>query len=261
MSAGDSFEKFIQKVTREAGAAVLERFGKEKVHYVKSGYLWDVVTKADLLSQKIITSRIRKKYPDHGIISEEQGPIKEDAEYIWVIDPIDGTLNFSRGVPLFGVMVCLVHKGRVILSAVHLPATDEFFFARAGGGAYCNGKRIRCTSTKLLTRSFGASSSSLRLRTKKFMTNLLGSADEEHMMLAAFGSIAVNSCYVAAGRRDWFVQASGKIWDFAPAYLMLKESGCNVTDMKGKPWQFGTLEMVAANPRLHKELLKLTRGI
>src|ERR1700690_2607989 len=99
-----STDAFIKKIAREAGAAVLKRFGKDGVHYMKSANRFDVVTKADLLSDRMIVSAIKKHYPEHGIISEESGNVNEGAEYVWVVDPIDGTLNFSSGVPLFGVM-------------------------------------------------------------------------------------------------------------------------------------------------------------
>lgn len=254
-------DTFIQKIAKEAGNAVLKRFGKDGVHYAKSAHAWDVVTKADLLSEKILISRIKKAYPEHGIIAEESGSVREGAEYVWVIDPIDGTMNFSRGVPLFGVMVCLVRDGDVVLSAINLPATKEFFFARAGGGAYCNGKRIQCSQRKELDQSIGSIASTVRSRTAALLRKLLQAGKEEYVHLSMFGSMASNVCYTACGRRDWAVPLAGSIWDFAPAYLILKESGCKVTDTKGNPWKFGMLEMVAANPRLHKRLLKLTKDI
>ncbi|RJR14412.1 inositol monophosphatase [Candidatus Parcubacteria bacterium] len=255
-------DSFIQKVAREAGDAVLKRFGKDGVHYTKSKRIWDVVTKADLLSEKLIVSRIRKAFPEHSIISEESGNINEGSEYVWVIDPIDGTYNFSSGTPLFGVMVCLVYKSEVILSVINIPATRELFFAKAGKGAYLNGKRIRSSSRSDIKATFGSGSTSLSRRSKRFVKNLLVvNGDDGNMLYGSFGSMANNACYVAAGRRDWMVAVHGSIWDFAPAYLMLKEAGCRVTDTKGSPWKFGTLEMVAANPKLHKELLKLTKNI
>ena len=256
-----SAEKLIQRVTREAGDAVLKRFGKDGVHYMKSKNIWDVVTKADLLSEKIIISAIRKAYPEHGIIAEESGVTNKGAEYVWVIDPIDGTLNYSRGVPLFGVMVCLLHRNEIILSAINLPAEKQLFFAKKGKGTYLNGKRVRCSDRKSLDQSFGAGSARLDGRPAVFIENLLRSARKQKIQYASFFSMAVNACYVASGRRDWMVPLAGAVWDFAPAYLILKESGCKVTDTKGKPWKFGMLEMVAANPRLHKKILKLTKGV
>lgn len=255
-------DSFIQKVAKEAGDAVLKRFGKDGVHYIKSKRIWDVVTKADLLSEKIIVSRIQEKFPEHGIISEESGSKNEGSEYVWVIDPIDGTYNFSSGTPLFGVMICLVHKGDVILSVINIPATRELFFAKAGKGAYMNGKRIKCSSRMDIKSTFGSGSTSLSLRSKRFVKNLLAvNASDSNMLYGSFGSMANNSCYVAAGRRDWMVAVHGSIWDFAPAYLVLKEAGCKVTDTKGNPWKFGTLEMIAANPKIHTQLLKLTKNI
>src|SRR3990167_7584472 len=252
-------DKFIQRIAREAGVVVLKRFRKDGVHYTKSHERWDVVTKADLLSEKIIMTAIQKKYPSHGIISEESGRINEKAEYVWIIDPIDGTLNYSSGVPMFGVMVCLVHKGKVILSAINLPATGEFFFAKAGKGAYLNGKRIYCSKGRNLKSSFGMHGTTLAPRTIQFLRNVVKYAKGNHILLGSFASPA-NACYVASGQRDWIVSLSGQVWDFAPEYLIVKEAGCKVTDTKGKPWKLGQLEMVAANPTLHKELLKLTKG-
>src|SRR3989344_3431493 len=131
-----SADKFIQDIAKKAGDAVLKRFGNSGVHRMKSDRVWDVVTEVDLLAYKIITSAIKKAYPDHGIISEESGGINNHAEYIWIIDPIDGTLNFSRNVPMFGVMICLARRDKIILSAINLPCSKEIFFAKAGKGAY-----------------------------------------------------------------------------------------------------------------------------
>lgn len=255
-------DPFIQKLAKETGSLVLKRFGKDGVHYTKSVHRADAVTKADLAADAFITSRIKKKYPKHGIISEESGSYNADAEYVWVIDPIDGTLNFSLGVPMFGVMVCLIRRKKVVLSAVYLPVRKELFFAKRDKGAFLNGKRIHCSRTADFGHSFGVGSMSLHTKFANFMRNFIGVAKRKHnMMYGAFGSMADNACYVACGKRDWMVSMSGQNHDFAPISLILEEAGCKVSDAKGRPWAFGSLEMVAANPRLHKELLKLTKSI
>ena len=117
-------EKFIQKIAREAGEAVMKRFGKDGVHYMKSKRAWDSVTKADLLSERIIMAGIRKHYPDHGIISEESGITKGTSDYAWIIDPIDGTMYFADGIPLFAVLIALSHKKKIILGAKYLFIND-----------------------------------------------------------------------------------------------------------------------------------------
>ena len=254
-------DKFIQKIAKAAGKAVLKRFGKDGVAYSKSEYAYDVVTNADLLSEKIMISAIRKAYPKHGILSEESGEINKGADYRWIIDPIDGTMNFAASVPLFGIMVCLTHKDKVILSAIYLPITDELFFAKAGKGAYRNGKRIHCSNMKSLDRSSGCGFAGSRKRTRQFVNRLLDVVQGEHLFLNSFGCISVNSCYVACGRKDWAVSLYGETHDFAPTYLILKESGCIVTNCKGEPWGIEDHETVAANPVMHKKLLKLTRNI
>lgn len=254
-------ETFIKQIAEEAGKAVMGLFGTVGVDYMKSDRVWDSVTKADLLSEHIIVSAIRKKYPEHGIVAEESGVMNEGAEFLWVIDPIDGTQNFATRIPMFGVMLCLIHRGEVVLSVVNMPATSELFFARAGKGAYLNGKRIHCSQKKTLDNSSGSSSSTLDGNSGKFMRNLLKAAEKERIQLRSLGSFSVNACYTACGRKDWYVPLAGKVWDFAPVSLLLKEAGCKVTDTKGKPWKIGTLEMVAANPTLHKELLKLTKNV
>lgn len=254
-------DKFIQKVAVEAGRVVYKRFGKDKAEYMKSDNAWDLVTKADLMSEKIIVSQIKKKYPEHGILAEESGAVNHKAEYVWHIDPIDGTMNFSLGVPLFGVMIALARNKQVILSAIYLPMTKELFFAKEGKGAFLNGKRVHCTTKKNLERSLGVGQLKTSGRPAKFIRNILDYVKGHRLVLNSFGCMSVNVCYVACGRRDWSVALDGAVHDFAPPYLLLKESGCKVTDTKGKPWKLGTGGFVAANPSLHKQLLKLTKDV
>lgn len=254
-------DTFIQSIAKEAGDAVLELFGKEGVQYMKSERLSDSVTKADFVSENIIVSAIKKKYPEHSIVAEEGGEENGETEYLWAIDPIDGTQNFATHIPLFGVMICLIHRGEVILSVIYMPATHELFFAQAGKGAYLNGERIHCSEKKTLNNTSGSSSSTLGGKAITFMRNILDVTEKDRIQLRSIGAFSVNACYTACGRRDWYVPLAGSVWDFAPVSLLLKESGCEVTDAKGNPWKIGDLEMVAANPTLHKELLKLTANV
>lgn len=254
-------ERFIQHITKRAGLAVLKRFGKDGVHYTKSEHRGDAVTKADLLSDKIITSAIKKHYPKHGIISEESGTLRADAEYIWIIDPIDGTFNFATGVPLFGVMVALAQKGRIILSAIHLPTAGELYFAKRGKGAFLNGKRIRCSQIRDWSSTAGIGPTWLRPRATKFMQRLLKEAAGKRMLFSGLGSIAIDGAYIAAGKRDWFAGMNGQLHDFAAPSLLMKEAGCKVTNTRGEAWTIEDREIVAANPALHKQLLKLTKGV
>ena len=251
-------EPFIKKLAREAGRAVLGRFGKDGHAHIKTKSPWDGVTAADLLAEKLIIEAIKKRYPKHGIIAEESGSEHAEAEYIWIIDPIDGTLNFATGVPLFSVMIALAKKREVIMSAIYMPMTDDLYFAKKGKGAYLNGARIHCSSRREFKNSLGCGFSSIRMRTAPFIKNVFQAIGKEHVVFNSFGAISINACYVACGRRDWLLAPHGMLHDFAPTYLMLKEAGCAVTDVDGKPWKFGAQGIVAANPTLHKGLLRFS---
>ncbi|MDO8523924.1 MAG: inositol monophosphatase family protein, partial [bacterium] len=253
-------ETFIKKTAVEAGKLVWKRFGKDKVSYMKSGAAWNSVTKADLMAERMIVKNIRKHFPSHGIIAEESGVKKTNTEYVWTIDPIDGTTNFSLGIPFFGVMLALMHKKQVILSAIYLPATEELFFAKKGKGAFLNGKKIRCSKTKTLGRSHGITTPFLSPKDVRFLKKIFNILKSDRFFLHAFGS-KVGFCYVACGRADWKVSVAGALHDFTAPYLLLKEAGCTITTLKGKPWTLNDREMLAANPHLHKELVKLTKKI
>ncbi len=252
-------DRFIQKIAQQAGEAVLKRFGKDGVHHMKSKRAWDSVTKADLLSERIIISGIRKEYPDDGIISEESGTMKGASDYTWIIDPIDGTMYFADGIPLYVVLIARAYKKEVVLGAVYLPTTKEMFFAQAGKGAYRNGKRIHCSNKKNWQTAIGCAPAILNDRTIAFYQRFLKQAKGKNFVIDKLGG--ANEPYVALGRRDWCVSVGARLWDYAPGYIILKEAGCVVTDMTGKPWGMDDRELIAANPYLHKKLLKLTKGI
>ena len=127
----DKAEKFIQQITKKAGDLTKKYYGKIGVAYTKQNK-GDVVTKADLLSNNLIVNAIKKNYPTHGIISEELKAENANAEYVWVIDPLDGTRNYSTKTPMYGVIVALAHKKKVIMGAINIPILDEMYFAREG---------------------------------------------------------------------------------------------------------------------------------
>ena len=139
--------QFIEDIVREAGERILPLFGKERAQYQKSESRSDVVTKADLLAEEILISRIEEKFPEHGIISEERGRIRAESEHVWIMDPIDGTINFATNVPLWGVMLAFTHNKKVQQSAIFMPVMNEFVYAQRGGGAFLNGERISCSTT------------------------------------------------------------------------------------------------------------------
>ncbi len=256
----EDVEQFIQDVAREAGELILPMFGTEKAQYHKSDSRSDAVTKADIIAEEMMIERIQKKYPDHGIISEERGRINADVEYVWIMDPIDGTLNFASNVPLWGVMLALARNKKVMFSVVYLPVMKEMVFAKRGGGTFLNGTRIQCSTTSDFDNSIGCISSRSGMALD-FNRALFDFTEGKNTLFSAFGSIAASARYIAAGERDWNVSFHGGTHDYAPTSLILEESGCMVTGTDGTPWTTESQGLIAANPQLYPTLWSIVQKI
>jgi myo-inositol-1(or 4)-monophosphatase len=252
--------KDMKSIVLNAGKEVFKLYGKAKIQYTKK-HEADIVTQADLLSHKIISSFIRKKYSSHGIISEEDKDYKRSAEYVWIVDPLDGTRNFKSGLPYFAIMVAIMKNNKVITSAIYLPFFKELYFAQEGKGAYLNNKKIICSSQTEIRHSIGVLDVCfINLINKEKVKKLTLAEETTNYWITNLSCIGAHSMIVADGRRDWFCQPkAGGLWDFAPAYMILKESGCIVTNMDGKPWSINDGDMIAANPQLHKKIMEIIK--
>lgn len=252
-------EQFLRDITQRAGELAFQHFGRAAVRFTKANPA-DVVTDADLAINKLLGDEIVRAYPTHGIISEEQPELKPDAEYVWIVDPLDGTRNFATRTPLFGVIVALAHRGELELAAIAIPTEHQMYFAKRGGGAFCNGKAIRCSATTAWAYSYGCCGSSQRADKVEPLVRLIRSAADEPFWLSMFGSVAAIAAYVADGRRDWFASFGGAVWDYAGPALLMREAGCIVTNLRGEPWTLADRQMMAAPPALHGELIRRIRG-
>ena len=253
-----TMDAFIQDIVREAGTKIRPMFGVEKAHHHKSESRSDVVTRADLFSEKVMVDRIKKAYPDHGIISEEMGHFNSDADYVWILDPIDGTLNFSTNVPLFGILAALSYKGNSMLAAVYLPITGEMLFAKKGKGARLNGKKIHCSKTTETAKALGCPPGKGNIG-HEFLRQLCAETDGTFAGMSMFGCIAANCRFISAGDRDWIVSFAGALHDYAGTSLIMQEAGCVVTGVDGKTWHSKSIGIVAANPILHKKIMRIVR--
>lgn len=257
MSATD---KFIQSLARRAGKVLMARFGKAHTIRAKE-YPADVVTEADLAAEKLVIAAIKKNFPGHGIVSEESGNHNGTKEYMWYIDPLDGTFNFSRGTPIFCTMIGLARRGRPVLSAIFDPNLNRFYFAKRGKGAFLNGARIHCSAQKNWAYSYGLGPTHLRQPlTLAFFARLVKEARHTPFWLSAFGSLGISVGYLACGVRDWYATGSCNPWEAPTAALLLQEAGCTVTTRVGTPWNIRDRSLVAANKYLHPHLLRLVRG-
>ncbi|MDE1940699.1 MAG: inositol monophosphatase [Patescibacteria group bacterium] len=251
--------EFLEKIAREAGAITLKHFKRAKVEYTK-GHDLNVVTKADLESNEYLVSEIRKKFPDDGFISEEKGEDNSEAERIWIIDPLDGTLNFSKGIPMYSVMIARARKGIVELAAIYDPVHDDLYMAEKGKGAYLNGERAHCSEATELHASVGGFNVSYRQRNVEVLKKLLAASPQEKIYSVAYYAIGTIAAHVSAGKRDWMLSYGAQVWDYAAPSLLLAESGCKVTTDDGQEWTLKDKVMLAANPKLHAKLLKALKA-
>lgn len=249
---------FMIETARDAGKVILEYFGHARQVRTKSDK-GDVVTQADLDADRLIISRIREAFPEDGILTEESGALSlPEGARVWIVDPLDGTRNFSRGVPFFCVSIGVIRDGRPIAGVIHDPVHDETFHAVEGEGAFLNGERIHvCDETDLELVVVNMAWTRITSDGRDFMPMAVKMTEHTNYT-RRYGSAALALAYTAAGRVHATVLVDIKSWDVAAGMLMITEAGGIVTDYSGnsitlpKP----SIDLLAANPGLHDLLLK-----
>jgi myo-inositol-1(or 4)-monophosphatase len=240
----------------EAGASVLKHFFNGKFSVSSKSMINDLVTEADIASEKAIISVIKETFPEHFILSEEAGEIKMDSEYKWFIDPIDGTVNFANGIPLCCVSIGLEKAGEMILGAVYNPIMNEFFFAEKGSGATLNSQKIQVSdksevATSCLVTGFPYSYLDMAYGPLQVFERLI----RKGIPVRRLGSAAIDLCWVAAGRFDGFYEHKLQAWDSAAGSLIVTEAGGKITDHQGNPYSPFTYQVLATNGNIHDELM------
>ncbi|MFH5187155.1 inositol monophosphatase family protein [Paenibacillus sp. TAB 01] len=226
----------------------------------------DLVTEVDKGAEKMIRNLILTHFPYHSILGEEgvePGPLASkqaleamgDAEYLWIVDPLDGTTNFVHGFPFFSVSIALAHKGEVIVGVIYNPISNELFVAEKGKGAYVKGKRMQVSSEQKLSESLVATGFPAD-RYEALPANLRGiqALAPSVRNLRMGGSAALHMAYVAAGRLSGFWEIGLNSWDIAAGALLIMESGGTVTDTNGNPYTLGVRNLLATNGHIHGEL-------
>ncbi len=260
MTKQKELEKFIQDLARAAGKLTAKKFGLTVSHQMKTHKL-DLVTEADLASNALILGRIKKNFPAHGIISEETGEYNVDAECVWIIDPIDGTLNFSKKIALYVVLIALKKRGVLELACAYDPIHDEMYFAKRNGGAFRNGKRIRCSPQPTLIDSCGLMSDRLTKERQALTGKILRHLKGGQAVVSSYHCAGLSGIYVADGRKDWNITSGqGHVWDYAAPFLIAAEAGCKVAGFNGEPWDFKSNKMIVANPVLYDDIVKAVGG-
>jgi len=238
-----------------AGQLLRERLGR--VGEIRFKGAVNLVTEADVASERLILERIRSAFPEHAVLSEEVGASEgaTGSRYLWVVDPLDGTTNFAHGYPQFAVSIAFVIDGVTELGVVYQPVTDELFLAQRGAGAFRNGHRIRVSDEDTLLMALLATGFPYDLERRKHALRHFAQFTTLARAIRRDGSAGLDLCAVAAGRFDGFWEPDLAPWDTAAGALIVREAGGTVTDYTGSPLTLESVSCVASNGKLHQAML------
>ncbi|MEO8109988.1 MAG: inositol monophosphatase family protein [Ginsengibacter sp.] len=254
------YKKTLIKAT-EAGAKELKRFFNGKFKISNKEGINNLVTEADHAADKAILQVIQGEFPLHGIVSEESAEKVSDSEYKWIIDPIDGTVNFANGIPICCVSIGLEHNGKMLMGAVYNPIMNEFFFAERGKGATLNDKKISVSDKKdVLTSCLVTGFPYTYLEQPNGPIQVFARLIKKGIPVRRLGSAATDLCWVAAGRFDGFYEHQLNAWDSAAGFLIVEEAGGKVTDLNGGPYSPYQPGIIATNGGIHDELVEWVKG-
>lgn len=253
--------EFIEEIARQAGG-ILQSFGGEDLG-VRHKSRTDLVTRADHASEEYLIGEIRKAFPDHAINAEESGSLAGTPDHQWFIDPLDGTLNYAHGVPIYSVSIAYAYQGQVELGVVYDPTRDEMFSGEKGAGAFLNGKPAHVATYSELVDG---------LLVTGFPHDQWGTPADNMANFYRFstlcqsvrrlGSAALDVAYVGAGRLDGYWQISINSWDIAAASLIVREAGGVVTNIFGDPDLLQEpISIVCANPVIHAQMMDVLESV
>jgi myo-inositol-1(or 4)-monophosphatase len=241
-----------------AGAAEIQRFFNNTFTISNKEGINNLVTEADHAAEAAILQVIKSGFPGHYILSEEAGEIVQDSAYKWIIDPIDGTVNFAHGIPINCVSIAIEHNGSIILAAVYNPHLNEFFLAEKGTGATLNDKPIQVSrETQAIKACLVTGFPYTYLNIPNGPLEIFERFIRKGVPVRRLGSAAIDLCWVACGRFDGFYEHKLEAWDSAAGYLIVEEAGGKVTDFEGKEFSPYQHRILATNSLIHDEMLDL----
>jgi len=249
------YKSFLQTTAKDAGDVLMRYFRKKIQIQEKPGA--GIVTAADKAAEKLILSRLSRKYPKSSIITEESGEYRRDENHCWVIDPLDGTSNYAHGFPWFCVSIGLYEEGKPRAGVIYHPTLNEMFYAEAGEGAYLNGKSIRVSRTKRIESSLLATGFYYsKGKDLAKQVEIFRRMNEAARGVRRPGSAALDLAYVACGRFDGFWERGLSPWDVAAGFLLVNEAGGEISNYKGRPTGLHDKEVVASNRLLHRTMVR-----
>ena len=248
---------YIESLACQAGALLRNGFGGP-MQVDRKGAI-DLVTEMDHRAEDLILNRIHHDFPEHNTISEESGVLKKKGTQQWIIDPLDGTVNYAHGVPIYAVSIAYAEDGLVQMGVVYDPMQEDCYTAQRGCGARLNGHLIQPSDTPEMDSSLLVTGFPYDIRTHpENNLDLYARFTLISQGVRRFGSAALDLCYIADGRVDGYWELRIKIWDIAAGGLIAQEAGATVTQVYGDPdYLTPPYSILAANPNIHPEMLEV----
>lgn len=249
-----------KKAALSAGKLLKENVGKVRSIEHKGGETTNLVTEIDKESEKLIYRILKEHFPGHDFLGEESGAHKVGSDYRWIVDPLDGTVNYAHGLPIYSVSIALEYKGEIVLGVIYDPSLDELFVAEKGKGAYLNDEPIHVSKTSCLMESLLVTGfpydvrKELNYHLQPFREFLI-----EGQAIRRLGSAALDLAYVACGRFDGFWEGKLNAWDMAAGVLLVTEAGGRWTDYEGKPSNVYNPKMLATNGLIHEQMIAVLK--
>ena len=246
------------EAAKAAGEALHEGFGGERSVRYKGEV--DIVTEMDERAERIISEVLKEAFPDYGMLAEEGGMLKGEGDSRWIVDPLDGTTNYTHGLPIFAVSIALERAGEVACGVVYDPMRQELYAAERGEGATLNGRPIQVSDTDELIRALIVTDFPYDRDEVSAAVELFGRFAVLTRSIRRLGSAALDLCYVASGRLDGYYERGVWAWDVAAGSLILEEAGGRITDYRGEEFDLEGRVVAASNGALHDALVTVTRG-
>ena len=255
----EQITRLVCQVAREAGSYIRKERANFSVEKVERKHAHDYVSYVDKGSEQMIVKALRELLPDAGFITEEGSAGHTDEQYVWVVDPLDGTTNFIHGFAPYAVSIALCKGREIVVGVVYEIVSDECFYAWQGGGAFMNGQPIHVGKSKigdaLLCLQLPYNSDAYKPVIKRLIEYFYGNVGSIRMI----GSAAIALCYVAAGRLDAYAERYIGQWDYMAGALIVKEAGGRVTNYLGEDYFMEGDSVIATNEVIHQELLEAVK--
>ncbi len=249
------FENILKKAALKGGELIKEYFEKDyKIDY-KEG-INNLVTEIDFKVETAIKSIILSEFPHHQIIGEEFGKNQNSSEYNWVIDPIDGTINFFHKIPLCCTSIALEKNQEIIMGAVYNPIMDEFFFAVKNQGATLNNKPIKVTQNTNMNKAMLVTGFPYDTKDANKTLSIFEKIVRQGLSIRRLGSAAIDLCWVAAGRFDVFYEMNLNPWDTAAGFIIVEEAGGLVSDFNNEKYSIYSPSIIASNKIIHQHFIE-----